>query len=147
MLERFISWLLSLLFERHEIGRQGDVYLTRWVIWGKRFGPGRKVFLHRFHRSDSDAALHDHPWDFWSFILWGGYYEETPTGTKWHRPLSLLKRPAEWRHRVVLTPGWRAWTLIWTGNKRRSWFFHCPKGATPWKQVVDREEAGLPGCE
>src|SRR5271170_2836454 len=35
------------------------------------------VYLHKFHRGDSDEALHNHPW-LWSrsFVLAGGYIEE-----------------------------------------------------------------------
>lgn len=148
MIADFVSRLLSVVFEKHEIGRAGDVYLTRWVLLGKRFGPGGKLFLHRFHRSDSDAALHDHPWNFWSIILWGGYHEETPAGLKWHWPFSFLRRPAEWRHRVVLARSWpKPWTLVWTGPRSRKWGFWCPRGWKPWDEVVAREDAGLPGCE
>lgn len=153
MIASLIEWLLARLgFERHDIGRAGDVYLTRWVLWGQRYGPGGKLFLHRFHRSDSDAALHDHPWGFWSLILWGGYWEHRPAGggsaRRWYGPLSLLMRAAEWRHRVELRPGGGGgtWTLIWTGEKVRSWGFHCEGGFVHWTEFVRREDAGRPGC-
>jgi hypothetical protein len=144
----WLSWFLTkVLPERHDIGRQGSPYLTRWVLLGQRFGPGQKLFLHCFHRSDSDAALHDHPWNFWSLILCGGYWEHTATGKHWYGPGRLLRRPATWQHRVELPPGKRCWTLFWTGSKVRSWGFWCPAGWIPWHQFVDREEHGLSGCE
>lgn len=68
-----VEWLLDWFFTRYDIGRGGDTYLVRWFVYGQRYGPGYKVFLHHFYRSDSDAALHDHPWDFTSLILFGGY--------------------------------------------------------------------------
>lgn len=139
--------LLALLRrERADIGRQGDTYLTRWTLLGRRFGPGHKLFLHRFRRSDSEAAMHNHPWPFWSLVLWPGYWEHTPGGRRWHGPLSLLRRPAAWRHRVELAPGRACWTLVWAGQRVQSWGFFCGHGFVPWREFVGREEAGLHGC-
>lgn len=150
---RFSTWfadglsrMLSRFFERHDIGRAGDLYLTRWVILGSRNGPGHKLYLHRFFRSDTEAALHDHPWPFWSLLLWPGYLEHTPGGVRFYFPLSLLRRPAEWRHRVELLPGCGCWTLIWTGERCRSWGFHCPKGFVGYQLFGEREDRKEPGC-
>jgi hypothetical protein len=50
-------------------------YLTRYTVFeSKPF----QIALHVFHRSDADA-LHDHPWNFLSIILWRGYNEVTRT--------------------------------------------------------------------
>lgn len=68
------------------------------LVYRKRFS----VKLHRFLRSDPDRDLHDHPWNFVSIILWGGYYEETNAGTAWYGPGSILRRKATHRHRVIL---------------------------------------------
>ena len=50
----------------------GDPYLTRWHLFSSKWFT---VMLHKFHRSDEDRALHDHPWSFISIMLWRGYYE------------------------------------------------------------------------
>jgi hypothetical protein len=153
---KVVAFCLMMLFrERHDIGREGRPYLTRWVIWGERFGAdaSNKLYLHYFHSSDEDAALHDHPWPFWSLILWGGYIEVSQCGpdekgdryvydphsdtvwvrlpegqrSEWYESLSLLRRPAAWAHRIVI--GRRnPWTLVWCGAKERSWGWHCPDG-------------------
>lgn len=157
------SWLERLLtrlkVERHDITRPDvGVYLTRWVLWGKREGSGRKVFLHLFHRGDAEPYLHDHPWPFTSIILWGGYWEYTPTPPdevpgvgpqtgRWYGPGSILRRPAEWKHRVELPAGKRCWTLVFIGLKVRSWGFWCPvKGWIPWREHAANIDAGKPGC-
>ena len=144
----FLNWLKSKIkVERFEISRYNRPYLVRWVLWGKRFGPGKKIFLHRFHQSDPDEALHDHPWSFWSLILWGGYWEITEEGKKWYGVGSLLKRPAEWKHRVELDNNKKVWTLVWTGDKIRSWGFWCPQGWIHWSKFAAAEEASKTGCE
>lgn len=138
---RLLTRLRELLrIEKFDIGRKGDIYLTRYVLLGKRFqGKGGKLFLHCFHRSDGDV-LHDHPWPFWSLVLWPGYWEQTPEGKKWHGPFSLLKRPAKWVHRVVVLPGRKTWSLVWTGPKERSWGFHCKQGFLPWRQFAANQD-------
>lgn len=141
--------LLTRLFRRYDIARKGlDRYLTRWDLLGNRFaGAGHHLFVHLFHRGDAEPYFHDHPWPFWSLILWGGYWEHTPEGRRWYGPLRLLRRPADWRHRVELPAGRRCWTLVWTGAKARSWGFWCPRsGFLPWRQHQANQDAGLPGC-
>lgn len=158
MVEAIVTWLLALLRrERFEIGRHGlPRYLTRWTLLGRRFaGESGKLFLHLFHRGDAEAYPHDHPWEFWSLILWGGYWEHTPadpdnpagpTVRKWYGPGRLLKRPAEWRHRVELPAGRQCWTLIWTGPKVRGWGFHCQSGFRPWREHAVAQERTGNGC-
>lgn len=42
---------------------------------------GVHVYIHRFHRSDQDLALHNHPWKWaLSFVVSGGYEEERRVG-------------------------------------------------------------------
>lgn len=62
-------------------------YMLRWWLFGtskKRDDYGNpqprrpfgwSFYLHIFLRSDDDRALHDHPWDFWTFLLVNGYRE------------------------------------------------------------------------
>lgn len=138
---------LGRFFKRYDIGRNGDPYLTRWDILGTRFTGRANLFLHQFHRGDYEGALHDHPWSFWSLILWGGYFEVTEHGERWYPPLSLLRRPAEWRHRVKLAPDRKAWSLVWTGRKVRKWGFWCASGFTLWDVFAKREEQGEAGCQ
>lgn len=127
-----LEWFLNLLFVRHDIGRHGDVYLQRWEIWGTRLKCrwGFRIFVHRFLRSDYEHALHDHPWPFWSLILWPGYYEHSKRVVRWYGPFSFLRRGAKWAHRIEIKDP--CWTLFCTGEKVRSWGFHCPKGWIHW---------------
>lgn len=126
-----------------------DPYLHRWHLFrSRRF----TVMLHKFYRSDEDRALHCHPWSFITILLWRGYYEHTERREecfcnpehgcwrcfgsgycvvpvkkrKW--PLSILWRPAEWRHRVELVKGKPAWTLVIHFKRRREWGYYMPRG-------------------
>ena len=146
---RFIASLMRLLRrERFEIGRKTDVYLTRWNLFGKKGKGQRRLLLHYFHRSDYDGALHDHPWPFTSLIIWPGYWEWTSEGARWYGPLSILRRPADWAHRVELDNNGKSkcWTIVLTGTKNREWGFFCPKGWRHWREFEKQEELHGEGC-
>jgi hypothetical protein len=149
MIGRFVEWILDRVGERHEIARPGDgKFLTRWMLCGKRYeGTGSRLMVHKFHRSDAEPYFHDHPFAFWSLILWGGYYEHTATGKVWCGPLSFLRRPAEWKHRVELPPGRTCWTLVWRGPRVRSWGFWCREDKwIPWREHEANVNATGTGC-
>lgn len=139
-----------------------DPYLIRWTLLQTRWG---KVMLHRFFRSDYEGALHDHPWRFVSIILAGGYWEVTsedphlkpwewwpirlaPNQARWFGPGRILRRPAQWRHRVAIEPGKGAWSLVFTGPKVREWGFWCPGGVGFRSAAAHaaRTRRGADGC-
>lgn len=116
----------------------GD-YMRRWILqW-----PGGTLRLHHIMRSDVGRDLHDHPWDFWSLLLTGGYTEVRPARfnphTKQTEPeraiywprFSVVRRQAEDLHRLVLRVP--VWTVVWTGPKRRTWGFRTRRGWVPWR--------------
>jgi hypothetical protein len=114
----------------------GD-YMRRWILrtpWGS-------LRVHHILRSDDDRHLHDHPFDFTSLLLTGGYTEETPIADsvaisaearktlRWrifYGRFSIVRRQAEQLHRLILSKP--VWTLVVAGPKRRSWGFETPKG-------------------
>lgn len=124
-------------FEYVKIGDPQDLLLKRWILFRcKAWG----IYLHKFMRSDYDRALHDHPWPFISVILKQGYWEEhdqTRDGRKtleWRRPGSVLLRPGQWRHRVVLSDNKPSWSLILVGRRFKAWGFFLPTGWCWWRQ-------------
>lgn len=108
-------------WERITRGDNSD-YLWRLKIFTCWFC---RIYLHIFVASD-DECLHDHPWNFLSFMLWGGYWEVTPKGKKWYGPGRLLYRRASWKHQVVITKP--AVTFVITTGKIRNWGFWTKAG-------------------
>lgn len=104
LLHRFFLRVVAL--RRHPdqiIGRNGDAYLLRWWLFGRRRNPdpvkaveepwiarrffGITCYLHCFLRSDEDQACHDHPFNWLSWILNAPYWEHFLVPTKnfdWH---------------------------------------------------------------
>ena len=107
-----------------ERGDGQSAYLTRYVLLETKRG---ELKLHHFHRSDFEEQ-HNHPWNFWSLILWPGYREVTPTGSYRRWPLLPAYRPAEWRHRVQLLHRrcWTCWGQGGWGNESL-WWRACEK--------------------
>ena len=124
-------------FNKRIIGPDANPLMVRYILFRcAAFG----VYLHNMRRSDYDRALHNHPWPFVSVVLRGGYLEhhdQTVGGYKtaeWHKPGSVLVRPAEWRHRFEIEPGIRAWTLVIVGRRKQRWGFFLPTGFCWWRQ-------------
>ncbi|MBE7465440.1 MAG: hypothetical protein HS116_18335 [Planctomycetes bacterium] len=129
-LMRFLLWLLSWLPTETIYGPDSSAYLIRRTLF---WCPWARVYLHEIRRSDADRHLHDHPWNFASLMLAGGYFEHTPAGMRMVKPGQLVRHRAEDMHRIELFyDGWHpegagpvipAWTLVFCGRKRREWGF------------------------
>jgi hypothetical protein len=118
----------------------------RWVwCWGKKIGtdymtrwgfstPYGGVYVHKFIGPDKDERLHDHPWQFVSLILKGGYVETTAgvPPRKWEHVYygagRVLFRAERWRHKIWVEPGTTCWTIVVTGRRRHAWGFYDDEG-------------------
>ncbi|MES2464462.1 MAG: hypothetical protein V4671_28205, partial [Armatimonadota bacterium] len=124
----------KIIFGCESRGDARSPYLTRWTLLDTKRG---RLYLHIFHRSDHDV-LHDHPWRFWTLVLWRGYQEEVRVNdpraaaydlrTRTIRPAAFLFRPATHIHRVILHRDAEgrekpAVTLVWSTVPERKWGF------------------------
>lgn len=124
----------------------GSDYLRRWWIIPRN--EGCNVYLHEILRSDDDRAMHDHPWDNVSHLLFGSYLEHTPEGSFVRTAGDIVQRKAADLHRLEVIPGERAISLFITGPKVREWGFACPKGWVHWSDFCapgDSSQVGR-GC-
>lgn len=66
----------NLKWKKHLFRADGALYLVRYtLLWL----PFLKIRLHHILLSDTECP-HDHPWDFVSIILKGGYREQLERG-------------------------------------------------------------------
>lgn len=112
----------------------GDIPLALRITIAR--SPERCIYAHFWRNSDPDD-LHDHPWDFTSLVVTGGYWEVTEGERLWRPAGSVAFRKATDRHRVELdrerAPDGTL-SLIITGPEVREWGFHTAEGF-----VVGRE--------
>ncbi|GMV81224.1 MAG: hypothetical protein AMXMBFR7_24080 [Planctomycetota bacterium] len=111
----------------------GEPYLYRYTLL---YLPGFRLYLHRIFRADGDRHLHDHPWNFTSLVLKGGYREETPQGIFERRAGALIRHKAEDYHRILELYTQSAWTLVLCGRKRRPWGFLVGNRWIPWNEYL-----------
>lgn len=160
------SWLETFLARhlwREEIPKRSDpdaLYLRRFFVAGdspnSRFFRRWKnrLYLHVFYASDSDPDPHDHPADFTTVVLRGGYRDETweadvVAGQHVRRRVSapvlgvgsVAHRRAEHIHRVHLL-GDKAWTAVIFGPRKRTWYFYTTdRGQVHWERYLADERA------
>ena len=123
----------------------GGVYLERWGWECKWFG----VFVHHMAGPDPGKDLHDHPWNFASLILKGGYNEwRAQTRTPGNKRRSVRKRWS-WKalrrnecHRIDRLHG-NTWTLVLHGPRLGEWGFYVPEGWMEWHQYDNDGRRGL----
>jgi len=115
---------------------KGQIYLKRYRLIET---PYFKVYLHRILLSDSDRAMHCHPWDFTSIILYNGYIEHTPDNINVCKMGDIIRHKAEDLHRLELLPGQTCTSLVITGKKRRTWGFQT---ISKWIPFYEYKDAG-----
>lgn len=106
-----------------------QLYLRRLrIIQTPWFG----VYLHEMHAPDADRDLHDHPYNFYSIILKGGYTEQ------WRKRGNM----AQFENYSLFWPRWSGhvmnklnahrithllkvptYTLVFVGKRTREWGF------------------------
>lgn len=132
---------------REPLGRPECPYCYRWVI---PLGPLGSLRLHHWVGSDDLRAYHDHPSNFLTLIIWGGYWDETATGMEWLGAGSIRYRPAWHTHSVALA-GRPCWSLLWFSHPFREWgFWDWTRGHRKFRWFSHTKyfyERGLHQCE
>ncbi len=101
-------------------------YLTRLRIVQT---PWFAVYLHRFGTPDSRPTLHDHPWNFVTIVLRGGYVEHRDYSGTGHRVRRVNAHRAEDLHWIDSLDRTPTWTLFLAGRRRREWGYVDPDGS------------------
>jgi len=140
----FLNWILPKLFKYRDILKevegQPSLYLRRYFLFRTKAFPNFRLFLHFINRSDDDRHLHDHPWDFTTLILSGGYREVIKLNSKMNtervmKPGMLRFNKAEHTHKVELISG-PTWSLVRARKARRVWGFHTESGWVDWRSYL-----------
>lgn len=123
-----IVYLFRKLFLAKEIkSKAGVLHFQRWRIV---YTPWFAVYIHRIFKSDSDLFMHDHPWDYFSMVLFGSYNEITPDTMRPGQGKNVIllpgfcsRRKAEAFHKIGSLNTKSVTTLFVTGRRRRDWGF------------------------
>jgi hypothetical protein len=121
-----------------------DYMRRRWVF----VCPWFSARIHNILRSDHDRALHDHPFNYRTIILAGGYWEHLEDGSRtWYGPGSIRWAKATTLHRLELPEGKDAWSLFFMGQRQREWGFQTTGPWVHWKEYLQKqnEQSGATG--
>ncbi len=132
-------------------GESGEIYMERYWLTPFDASADQNIRIHHTMRSDTDRALHDHPWPSTSIILKGGFYEVLPKDQKqspsldetefvklWRKPGDVVRRSANDRHRLIIPPGGSCWTMFIMGKQEKDWgFYDKEKGYVYWRDYLN----------
>jgi hypothetical protein len=131
------------------------VYLRRLRIVQT---PWLSLYLHFIQGPDRDRDPHDHPWNFWSFIVRGSYSEMLFSicgcgsnnrhilprrAHQHHGRFSLHRMPLDKAH-MITEASPHLTTLVLCGRKGRDWGFYPGRGFVPWQEYGRAEGVNPP---
>ncbi len=152
MILKFLLWLTARL-PVHEDGHlyhtDGALYMGRWIVINTHWLHAR---IHHIATPDLDRDLHDHPANFVSVVLNGGYAEARPVTVNpcfegdaelveytYRTAGSVVARRDVDRHRIEAVAD-NTWTLfIFLGGRRQWWGYYTPNGKVWWKHYLRGE--------
>jgi len=120
--------LLRKLFLRKEIkSKEGVLHFQRWGVWTPWLG----IYFHYIAKADKDKHPHSHPWNFFTFILSGGYIEnfwsaELDQNGKCKQTITTARpgrgffRSRDGFHQLIELLG-PTWTFVVTGKDYDLW--------------------------
>lgn len=142
-----------------------DIYMVRYILFRSNW---MSIYIHQFLRSDHDS-FHDHPWNFWTWIVHGRYTESRLVNkitdrenirpgqliaVGWKRSIHqkrLQFRRAEDFHYVTIDHTYSLeerhdapTTICIIGRRRKTWGFI---DETKMKWVFWKEYLGIPFTE
>jgi hypothetical protein len=128
-----------------------EIHLENGVIQFKRYRllstPWFGIYIHRIYKSDPDPDPHNHPWNFFSLVLYGSYQETDKDGML--MPLrrfgSFYKLNTDDYHKIY--HGDPATVLVFAGKRCSDcWGYWTKKGFVDWetyRQIHDgKSEVG-----
>jgi len=130
---------------RHLMGYMGRWYLlpggpaaeeaSKWLRWLPV-----AIRVHHIQTADSGRDLHDHPFDFRTVILRGGYVEEDLAGdVRGYIAGDTYFSPAERFHRISGVARGGAWTMVFIFSRRNQWGFLTEDGKVGHREYLGED--------
>lgn len=139
------KWLVKQAKKRpyiHIPADTGDYMERYWLIpesWNLPFA----VRIHIIKAADRDRHLHDHPFDFRTFVLDGMYIEERADGKAYRKETDTYKLDATTPHRIraVFPLNYSGVVSMFIlGKRKQVWGFYTDEGKIPYTEYLDAEK-------
>jgi len=119
------KWLSNLFLVKEIRSKTGELHFQRWVLFALPF---LRIYLHKICLPDYDEHMHDHPWNFISIILKGGYLEKFSNGPNYdivsynhNNPGTIVKRNREQVHKIEKLFKISSWSLVLAWGEYQIW--------------------------
>ena len=119
------KWFTNLFLVKEIRSKTGELHFQRWRLFSC---PWYRIYLHKICLPDYDEHRHDHPWNFISLILKGGYLEKFATVSNYNlvfnelrKPGALVKRSRDDVHKVEKLLSDSNWSLVFAWGKYENW--------------------------
>ena len=119
------------LFHRENIvhPEANELYMRRWKLFDHPAIGG--IYVHNILLGDQDRHLHDHPFNFTSFILRGSYTEvrRIKLGALWGLATPVIRkafsvnRVTHFTYHRIADVSPNTWTLVFHGPRTKKWGF------------------------
>lgn len=125
-----MKWIFRILRKiflvKSIMSQEGELHFERFRLFST---PWLRLYVHKICLPDYDLHMHGHPWNFFSFILRGGYTESFTTGPSYNvvqmkmRPkFSLVHHDRTDVHHIENLNGAKTtWTLVLGYGRYENW--------------------------
>lgn len=132
-----VSWALFRFMDIPDTGDRRQVYLRRLIVFKT---PLCGLYIHWIYLPDNGRDPHNHPMNFWSWVVRGGYIErrywdcekfQRRTRSRLRKQWSLARTTIDDFHDIKLLTRMPTVTVLFTGKRRQDWGFMTKSGFVP----------------
>ena len=141
----FTKLFRKLFLVKEIVSKYGVLHFRRYRLL--QF-PWFAIYVHQICKSDEEADMHDHPWDFNSVILEGSYWESSMTAPDFNKVSyqqfysgDVITHKAEDAHKLRLVSK-EVWTLVLTSGRDRYWGYQTSAGWIGHKEYRQLKNEG-----
>lgn len=98
--------------------KEGELHFKRFAIIECNWF---SIYIHTIYKEDEDEHYHDHPWNYASIILYGGFMELTKGSWRILTIGSISIQSAERVHKIAYLYSDKVTSLFFTGPRKREW--------------------------
>lgn len=128
-----ITRIIRKLFLVSEIkSQEGELHFQRFRLFACAFF---RIYLHKIYLPDYDLHFHSHPWNFFSLILKGCYWERFTCAPKHAEVFSKIRaagsivrhKRTDVHHIETLGASAPVWTMVFGYGKYETWGYRFKK--------------------
>lgn len=99
--------------------KTGILHFIRWNIFSSKYF---NIYLHKITQADLDKHLHNHPWNFISWLIYGSYTEKLlgefdEIIIQKRKLFSIIYRNKKQFHKILKLNSPIVYTIVFTGKK------------------------------